>query len=111
MKRVTSTDDSDVEDNENEDDNQTPQNRQFTISLQSANSEQGTVAGGGTYTEGSRINISSTPKSGFVFDKWSDGVTTANRQVTANSNLTLTANFKEQTQSGGSEDEGGVGEY
>ena len=88
------------------------QTRQYTISLQSANPEQGTVAGGGTYTEGSRINISATPKSGFVFDKWSDGVTTANRQVTVNSNLTLTASFKEQTQSGGSgDDEGGVGEY
>lgn len=86
--------------------------RQYTITLQSANPEQGSVAGGGTYTEGSRINISATPKSGYVFDKWSDGVTTASRQVTVNSNLTLTASFKEQTQSGGSgDDEGGVGEY
>lgn len=39
-------------------------------------------------------------------------ITTANRQVTVNQNLTLTASFKEQTQSGGSgDDEGGVGEY
>lgn len=73
---------------------------------------KGTVTGGGTFTEGSKVNVSATPWSGFVLDKWSDGVTTASRQVTVNSNLTLTASFKEQTQSGGSgDDEGGVGKY
>ena len=91
--------------------------RQYTITLQSANPEQGSVAGGGTYTEGSRINVSATPKSGYVFDKWSDGVTTANRQVTVNSNLTLTASFIASTGSGTGQggntgdDEGGMGEY
>ena len=85
--------------------------RQYTLTVNSADTNKGTVSGGGTYTEGSKVNVSATPKSGYVFDKWSDGVTTANRQVTVNSNLTLTASFKEQTQSGGSDDEGGVGEY
>ena len=86
--------------------------RQYTLTVNSADTNKGTVTGGGTYTEGSKVNVSATPKSGYVFDKWSDGVTTASRQVTVNSNLTLTASFKEQTQSGGSgDDEGGVGEY
>ena len=86
--------------------------RQFTLTVNSADTNKGTVTGGGTYTEGSKVNVSATPKSGFVFDKWSDGVTTASRQVTVSSNLTLTASFKEQAQSGGSgDDEGGVGEY
>ena len=87
------------------------QSRQYTLTVNSADDAKGTVTGGGTYTEGSKVNVSATPKSGYVFDKWSDGVTTASRQVTVNSNLTLTASFKAAEQSGGSDDEGGVGEY
>ncbi len=65
VKRVTSTDDGDVEDPDNEGndpngDGDTPSggntsgsgtntNRQYTISVSSADSNQGTVTGGGTY--------------------------------------------------------------
>lgn len=119
-----------VNDNDNDDDNpggggNTPtgggstntggdqsQTRQYTLTVNSADTNKGTVSGGGTFTEGSTVSISASAKAGYQFEKWSDGVTTANRQVTMNSNLTLTASFKEQTQSGGSgDDEGGVGEY
>ena len=125
VKRVTSTDDSDVEDNENEDNNdpngggsgsgnqnQTPSNqsRQFTLTVNSADTNKGTVTGGGTFTEGSTVNISASAKAGYQFEKWSDGITTANRSVKVTSDMTLTASFKEVTQSG-SDDEGGVGEY
>lgn len=47
--------------------------RRYTISVTSANTAQGTVTVGGTYSEGSRVNVTATPKSGYAFDKWSDG--------------------------------------
>ena len=83
--------------------------RQYTISVSSANTNQGTVTGGGTYSEGSRVNVTATPKSGYAFDKWSDGNTQATRTINVTQNLSLTATFKEQTQ-GGSTEPGGEGD-
>lgn len=92
--------------------NQTPQNRQYSLTVNSDDINKGTVTGGGTFTEGSTVNISASAKAGYQFEKWSDGITTANRSVKVTSDMTLTASFKEVTQSGGSgDDEGGVGEY
>ena len=67
--------------------------RQYTLTIQSADSTKGTVTGGGTYTEGSRVNITATPKSGYQFEKWSDGNTSASRTINVTQNLTLTASF------------------
>ena len=124
VKRVTSTDDAEVEDNENENpdnggDNggQTPSggntqntSRQYALNISSANSAQGSVNSSvnKSYTEGSTVNIVATPASGYAFDKWSDGNTQASRTVTMDADKTLVASFKEVTQSGGS---GDVGEY
>lgn len=126
VKRVTSNDDSEIEDNE--DDNNDPNgggstpsgggtqgsgtdtNRQYTISVSSADSNQGTVTGGGTYSEGSRINVTATPKSGYAFDKWSDGNTSATRTINVTQNLTLTASFK-TAEAGGGEDTGDNPDY
>lgn len=122
VKRVTSTDDADIEDPE--DDGNDPngggngggntqtggnqsQNRQYTISVTSANTDQSTVSGGGTYSEGSRVNVSATPKSGFQFDKWSDGNTQATRTINVIQNLSLTAQFKAVDQTGGGTQGGG----
>lgn len=123
VKRVTSTDDSDVEDPDNEPtdpngggngsgtDNQgsgTNTNRQYTISVTSANTAQGTVTGGGTYSEGSRVNITATAKSGYVFDKWNDGNTSASRTINVTQNMSLTAQFKEasgNTEPGGEDED------
>ena len=55
------------------------------------------------------MNIKATPTSGYVFDKWSDGNTSATRTVTMDANKTLVASFKEQTQ-GGSTEPGGEGD-
>lgn len=81
-------------------------NRQYTISVTSANTAQGTVTGGGTYSEGSRVNVTATPKSGYAFDKWSDGNTQATRTINVTQNLSLTASFK-AISSGGNTEPGG----
>ena len=81
-------------------------NRQYTISVTSANTAQGTVTGGGTYSEGSRVNVTATPKSGYAFDKWSDGNTQATRTINVTQNLSLTASFK-AVSSGGNTEPGG----
>lgn len=121
VKRVTSTDDSDVEDPDNEptDPNGSggsngssgsngSTTRQYTICVTSANTAQGTVTGGGTYSEGSRVNITATAKSGYVFDKWSDGNTSATRTVNVSKNESFVAQFKEasgNTAPGGEEED------
>ena len=122
VKRVTSTDDSDVEDPDNEptdpngggngsgtdtNGSGTNTNRQYNISVTSANTDQGTVSGGGTYSEGSRVNISATPKAGYQFDKWNDGNTSATRTVSVSKNESFVAQFKvaDSTEPGGSGDD------
>ena len=122
VKRVTSTDDSDVEDPDNEptdpngggngsgtdtNGSGTNTNRQYTISVTSANTDQGTVSGGGTYSEGSRVNIAATPKAGYQFDKWNDGNTSATRTVSVSKNESFVAQFKvaDSTEPGGSGDD------
>ena len=126
VKRVTSSDDSDIEDpdDDNGGDNGggsgtsgtngtsgtgsgTNQSRQYSLNISSADTSKGTVdtSVNKSYSEGSRVNIKATPASGYVFDKWSDGNTSATRTVTMNANTTLVASFKEQTSTGGGDDE------
>ena len=88
--------------------------RRHTITLTSANLDQGTVSGGGTYDEGAHATIRATPKTGFAFDKWSDGNTQSVRTLTVNADLSLTASFKSAstgggTDQGGNTDQGGGG--
>ena len=52
------------------------------------------------------MNISATAKSGYVFDKWSDGNTQANRTINVTQNLSLTASFKAVDQTGGNTEPG-----
>ena len=79
-----------------------------TLTVRSANESQGSVSGGGTFDEGSTQTVQATPKTGFAFDKWSDGSTQNPRTVKLTSDLTLTASFKTATTGG--EDHGGGGE-
>lgn len=80
-------------------------NRQFTVTAVSADTAKGTVTGGGTFSEGSRITLTATPKGGYAFDRWSDGVTTATRTVVVSETKTLTATFKVATETGGEDEE------
>ncbi|MDD6100565.1 MAG: hypothetical protein PUD08_07810, partial [bacterium] len=82
---------------------ETPAVKQFTLTVLSANEEQGTVTGGGTFDEGTSASISATAKSGYQFEKWSDGNTAASRTITVTENLTLTASFTAEETSGGEE--------
>ena len=66
----------------------------YTITVLSADENQGTVDGSGTYNEGSEIQISATPRYGYRFTSWDDGNTDNPRTITITENATYTANFE-----------------
>ena len=78
--------------------------KKHTLTVRSANESQGTVSGGGTFDDGSTQTILATPKTGFAFDKWSDGNIESTRTVKLTSDLTLTASFKTATTGGGGDE-------
>lgn len=122
VKRVTSADDGDVEDNENDpstgsgtnqgenqDSGNTPAPKKM-VSLSVSPSGSGTVTGGGQYDSGSSVNIKATPASGYHFVKWSDNSTDANRTLNVlNSDITLQAIFAADAPQGGGDEGGGSG--
>jgi len=57
--------------------------------------DAGTVNGTGTYKPGSTLDLTATANSGYEFEKWNDGVTTADRTVTVTKDATYIAHFKE----------------
>lgn len=65
----------------------------YTVSL-SCNPDHGTVTGAGNYAAGASATIKATPKSGYTFEKWSDGDTHATRSIVVNEDITLVATFK-----------------
>lgn len=60
----------------------------YTVTLQGDNC---TLNGAGTYYEGTTVEISCVPNTGYYFVRWSDGNTNATRQITVNEDITLTA--------------------
>ena len=88
----------------------TTQPKKHTLTVRSANESQGSVSGGGTFDEGSTQTVQATPKTGFAFDKWSDGSTQNPRTVKLTSDLTLTASFKTATTGGGDQGGGTLGD-
>ena len=85
----------------------TTQPKKRTLTVRSANESQGSVSGGGAFNVGSTQTVRATPKTGFAFDKWSDGSTQNPRTVKLTSDLTLTASFKTATTGGGDQGSGG----
>ena len=59
----------------------------------SAEAVNGTVDGTGEYEYGYFADLTATPDEGYVFEKWSDGVTDNPRTVTVTGNATYTALF------------------
>ena len=60
----------------------------YTLTLQGDNC---TLNGGGTYNEGTTVEISCVPNTGYYFVRWSDGNTNATRTITVTEDITLTA--------------------
>jgi uncharacterized repeat protein (TIGR02543 family) len=76
---------------------ETPEPSTVAIMVLSENTEWGETTGSGTYAIGSQITIKATPRSGYIFVKWSDGDTNATRTVTVREAITYTAIFAEET--------------
>lgn len=64
-----------------------------TITVLSADGTMGSVTGGGTYADGTKVTLTATPNDGYHFVQWQDGVTSATREITVNGDATYTATF------------------
>ena len=78
--------------------------QKYTLTVTSADTQMGSVTGGGEYEAGTQATVTAVANSGYQFKQWSDGNTSATRSVTVNSNLTLTATF-EAVSTGGEDPE------
>ncbi|MBR3557845.1 MAG: hypothetical protein IKN78_03140 [Bacteroidales bacterium] len=67
----------------------------FTITVNSNNDAWGTVTGGGTFNDQATTTLTATPKPGYKFVKWQDGVKENPYTITVTENATYTAYFEE----------------
>ena len=65
----------------------------YNISVYSSNPNYGSVAGEGTYAEGTIVTISASANNGYVFKQWNDGNMDNPRQITVVSDATYIATF------------------
>ena len=65
----------------------------YTLTLQSNDPNMGTVTGAGQYNKDASATIKAEPKSGYLFDQWSDGNQNAERTISVTRNQTLVATF------------------
>ena len=72
---------------------QTSSATKYTLTLVSNDSNMGTVSGAGQYAKDSQATIKAVPKSGYLFDQWSDGNRNADRAITVTRDQTLVATF------------------
>ena len=66
---------------------------EYAITVESSNTEYGTVSGSGEYDDGSEVIITATPNQGYRFVSWNDENTDNPRSVTVTSDSTFVANF------------------
>ena len=66
-----------------------------TLTLNSNNSDWGTVDGGGEYAYGKEALVSATAAEGYRFVNWSDGSEENHRVLVVTEDMELTANFAE----------------
>ncbi|MBP5573513.1 MAG: T9SS type A sorting domain-containing protein [Bacteroidales bacterium] len=73
----------------------------FEVSLSANPTEGGTVAGEGTFDEGSQVTVTATANEGFSFVNWTENnevvSTSASYSFTIANNIELVANFEETT--------------
>ena len=67
----------------------------FTITVYSSNQAYGTVSGGGTYEEGSEIQLIATANNGYEFVSWSDGSIENPHTITVTEDAMYIATFIE----------------
>ena len=71
---------------------------EYTVTVQSSNTDQGTVSGGGKVTEGGSVTIKAEPKTDYYFVKWTkngaDFATDAEYTFTPDGSVTLVAVFE-----------------
>ena len=65
----------------------------YTLSVVSANTNQGLVAGNGEFPAGTVVEIAAIPIEGNRFVSWNDGNTDNPRQVTLSESMSFTASF------------------
>lgn len=65
----------------------------YTVTLLANDENLGTVAGGGTYAEGSEATITATPLAACHFNSWNDGNTDNPRTITVTQDTTFIALF------------------
>ena len=66
----------------------------YTITIYSDTPGWGKIDGAGTYSSGSKVTISASPKDGYSFVGWSDGVTSSHRTITVSGDATFVAIFE-----------------
>ena len=64
-----------------------------TLTVLSSDSTMGSVTGSGTYRQGTAVTITATAREGYHFAQWQDGVDSAVRTVTVDTDATYTAFF------------------
>lgn len=69
----------------------------YSIHVSLTPSGSGTVTGGGTFAEGTSIELNALPNAGYEFTRWSDGSTANPRSVTVTSDMNFVAEFTETT--------------
>ena len=69
--------------------------KNFTITVEANNPEWGTVTGGGTFADQATTVLTATPKAGYQFVKWQDGVKENPRTITVTADAAYTAYFEE----------------
>lgn len=67
---------------------------EYTVSVSVNPAEGGSVSGGGTFDYGTKVTLTATPNSGYMFVRWNDGVTSSNRSVTVEGNASYIAYFE-----------------
>ena len=67
----------------------------YTITVQSSNLTMGSVVGGGTFPEGTVIQISAIANPGYYFTSWNDNNAENPRTITVKENATYIAQFSE----------------
>lgn len=77
-------------------DGETPSISKYLVSVVSDDDSMGTTSGSGLYYENTNVKIKAIPNIGYEFSHWSDGDTNVERTIIVNSDITLTAYFKQK---------------